>query len=116
MLWLLVIFAACVPEGKPPLHNHSGLIGDGCMVRDDCSGNLACMTGDFFDFSGLATPGGYCTHTCTSDSDCNGQACIGGGASSHYCVVTCNDASGCRSGYACFQPGWCEPGQRSEER
>lgn len=115
MRWILVTCAclvpACVPEGQPPLHNHSGVIGDPCSIADDCLDGFFCMTGNFFDNPSVDTPGGYCTFECSNDGECQGQRCERGLATASYCALTCSDSSECRAQYACFGSGsgFCEP-------
>lgn len=82
---LLFLLAACGPT-----------IGDACTTTTDCGGAL-CLNLAY-------TPGGYCSRSCASDTDCpNGSVCVPDGASrgSSACFRSCSSASACRNGYSC---------------
>lgn len=71
-------------------------VGARCAVDKDCA--KRCLTTASF-------PGGYCTETCTTASDCpGGSACIMGADATGLCVATChvaNDCDGFGAGYLC---------------
>ncbi|MBC8132483.1 MAG: hypothetical protein H7X95_05830 [Deltaproteobacteria bacterium] len=65
------------PQGK--------MVGGRCTTDNDCVNR--CLTGTSF-------PGGYCTVSCATDSDCpGGAACVAtnGGA----CLATCRGSADC---------------------
>jgi hypothetical protein len=86
--------------------------GDACKSNADCSGtNAVCMDtiGGLGGFGGTAAPGGYCSGTCSQDSDCGeGGACVGAISLAGLanvkgnCEKTCTKDADCdRSKYYC---------------
>jgi hypothetical protein len=71
--------------------------GEPCTANEQCLGGR-CLPHPTF-------PGGYCTKICTDDSQCNRPSgvCFDR-AGNDICARTCDDASECRDGYACFRP------------
>jgi hypothetical protein len=97
----------------------AGAIGAPCTDDASCSGGPApkCWKNNILNnTANPATPGGYCSSTCTSDAQCGaGNSCVNLGPGS-YCLAGCNNATTCRHpGYACtyYGPaGVCFPDAR----
>lgn len=73
--------------------------GAACVRDCDCGGSGWCV-GPSSDF-----PGGSCTYSCNSDSDCgpNGACTTGGGV----CLMKCSGPFDCRGEYTCAAlPGY----------
>lgn len=100
-----------------------GSIGASCQADAGCTSGTApiCWRNNILDDPGnLPTPNGYCTSTCTTDSDCGStgtcQTVLTGAPK--YCLRSCLIANTCRSedGYACFiltrTSGYCYPATR----
>lgn len=81
----------CVPAGGA---------GDPCQTNADCSSGT-CLTQ-----AGSGWAGGYCTKTCTSDTDCSaGSRCVASSSGPSMCLRTCSSSGDCRgAGYACVNP------------
>jgi len=139
-LAFLLLLAACtvpaggtslLPDGGGDVFDIAGVdfsiapgsIGSSCQASTDCTAGTApvCWRSNILDSPGnLPTPGGYCSSTCTSDTDCGStgscQAVLAG--SSKYCLRKCITANTCRNteGYACFiltaHTGYCYPATR----
>ena len=101
----------------------AGQIGAPCKMDSQCTLGTApkCwVTNVLGDPGNLPTTGGYCTSTCTSDTDCGGYGhCLSVLAGApKYCLRTCYVANTCRpnDGYACFpydkHTGYCYPATR----
>ncbi len=108
-LALCALFAACTPDGKPPIFTNvvRGEIGGACDADGDCHSG-ACQTTSFAG-NNVGAPGGYCTHECSGDSDCTPGKCISFGSRS-FCVARCEKPSHCRDDYVCnAAEGFCEP-------
>jgi hypothetical protein len=101
----------------------SGQIGAPCRTDGQCTLGKApkCWTNNILgDPGNLPTAGGYCTSTCTSDTDCGGYGhCLSVQAGApKYCLRTCYLPNTCRpnEGYACFPfdkySGYCYPATR----
>lgn len=76
--------------------------GEPCTKNSDCQGNL-CLTENMGVFQG-----GYCSRTCTSDTQCGDDICYQIGTAQNVCVKPC-EANDCRTGYACWLDGVCLP-------
>ena len=97
----------CLP-GAPPLG--AQVAGHACQADADCGGAaMSCLT----KLDAATAPGGYCSVSCSENSDCGaGGACVGGlGAAftsllgeTGVCYGVCVDSSNCREGYVCGQP------------
>lgn len=97
----------CLP-GAAPLGD--GVAGRQCEEDADCGGTaMSCVT----NLGDTTAPGGYCSISCTENSDCGADgACVGGlGAAfaslfgaTGVCYRACLDSSSCRTGYVCGQP------------
>jgi hypothetical protein len=112
MVAALALLGAC--DSWPGLTNakgDDGLSAGGGTRVEDTSGRLgsACANGAATCFSGLECvtdfPGGICTHTCQSDSDCTGAACVLYGTIGLLCLPTCTSDQLCRSSYSCTSNG-----------
>ncbi len=70
-----------------------------------CGSSMFCYTGDEPD-DAERWPGGYCTKTCNSSSQCEslGGACVGAELGQGHCLVYCAEPKECRKGYACIKP------------
>jgi hypothetical protein len=82
-------------------------LGGSCTSDKDCSEGTkpTCFQQWAFNVPETdATPGGYCTSSCTSDSDCGPSGtCVSEGTYGNWCFAPCQQPSDCRSpGYACF--------------
>lgn len=64
-----------------------------------CSANAECATG----LCDTASPGGYCTAQCTTDSQCGSNGKCLAGTKSSLCLAKCTSSSYCRTGYSCVQ-------------
>lgn len=72
-----------------------GALGGSCSDSNDCEGRYACLT---------SRPGGLCTGTCQSDSECGSGACVDQQNGVKVCLARCStpgSQSNCRSGYQC---------------
>ena len=68
----------------------SGEVGSACGT---CDTGLVCET---------QVEGGYCTKACERHFDCPGTSrCVAIGTASKFCLKSCFDAHGCRSGHTC---------------
>src|SRR5262249_2159920 len=93
-----------------------GGIGDPCTADTDCAAGPmpSCWKSNVLNNPGNpATPNGYCSSKCTTETDCGtGGHCVNLGAAK-YCLKMCSDATTCRHpGYACafYGPdGVCYP-------
>jgi hypothetical protein len=79
--------------------------GKACTDAAECGGGTCATTvlGTMIGGDPLPAPGGYCTATCTSNTDCGaGGACIGAvmGFAEGTCMATCS-GDDCRDGYIC---------------
>ncbi len=90
-------------------------IGGPCTQASDCSEGRSkvCWRKNLYNVPGnFATPGGYCSSTCSDDSDC-GQlgVCVTEGSAGSFCFSQCAQPSDCRTGFACFESegGHCYP-------
>ncbi len=86
-----------------------GRIGDACTADSGCvAGTMPkCWKTNVLD-NPMAppTPGGYCTSTCATDTDCGAGARCTSIGSAKYCLAACNNATTCRKpGYACAYVG-----------
>lgn len=83
-----------------------GSTGAACTMASDCTmlASAMCMT----DIAGFYSfPGGYCTASCTMDSDCGaGGGCLTVPLVGGYCVKSCTLPTDCRTGegYTCMAP------------
>lgn len=93
-----------------PLPN--GVVGDACADDADCGGAAgSCATnlpasGSFGQR--VMAPGGYCSLSCSQQSDCGrGGLCIGGvgGFGAGTCFAACAIDDDCRDGYLCEPRG-----------
>ncbi|MEE2788392.1 MAG: hypothetical protein VX589_13700 [Myxococcota bacterium] len=77
---------------------------------DDFMAGLACTAGGCGQDACLGWDGGYCSRSCTSDSDCNGAVCVSFDDLG-YCLARCASDSDCRvnEGYVCLPTGGCAP-------
>lgn len=97
-----------------------GATGQACTKAADCTTGAAprCWATNINDEPGnLATPGGYCTSTCTTDKDCGAFGTCQDLLGARYCLERCTGARGCRvPDYACFvltaTSGYCFPAAR----
>jgi hypothetical protein len=83
------------PQTCGTLHRAGTDVGSGCSSSSDCSGSApTCIEGGGID--------GFCSRTCTSDSDCSAdQICTEGPTGSRVCVpVQCRCAAGLGAGNA----------------
>lgn len=82
-----------------------GKIGDPCTADTECSegGTPVCWKTTVRDQMGApATPGGYCSSTCTTDMDCGASGRCATVRGAKYCLAGCSDSMTCRKpGYAC---------------
>ena len=76
--------------------------GEPCTKNADCAGNL-CLTETMGVFKG-----GYCSRTCTSDTQCGDDYCYPIGPTQTVCLKYC-EANDCRTGYACWTDNVCLP-------
>jgi hypothetical protein len=97
----------------------NGSIGAVCTADSSCTEGAkpSCFKQTLFnDSNTLDTAQGYCSSTCTADSDCgsNGSCHDFGAPFGKWCFAHCKAASGCRDGYACFYAsgGYCFPDGR----
>lgn len=90
--WVILLLAGCGVD-----------TGGSCGASADCPGKL-CLT------EKQGYPGGYCSASCGATPCPQGQQCrpIAPGSAEAACLLSCRDASGCRSGYQCYQ-GVCQP-------
>lgn len=100
--------------------------GKGCKSDDDCP-NGKCMRDLMVGSMTEArkAPGGYCTASCDTDSQCGnqGECSVGAGQDRGLCLGMCNSQADCRDGYACVGAtagffngaGSCQPMQRPDE-
>jgi hypothetical protein len=97
---MVLLFCACVPEGKPPIFTNlvRGAVGGACDTDADCVSGT-CLLANFAS-DPVAAPGGYCSQTCTADADCSPGKCIAFGGVG-YCTARCEKPSHCRDGYIC---------------
>jgi hypothetical protein len=96
----------CLP-GPAPLG--AGVVGRECTADADCGGApMSCVT----TLGGATAPRGYCSISCSDNSDCGAEGtCVGGLGSAFAsllgttgtCYRVCVDSSMCRSGYVCGQ-------------
>lgn len=84
----------CSAAGVCEIPTPTSTIGDGCSFDGDCDGTEICL-----DESSTVFDGGYCSHTCTSSSDCPaGSVCSDSGD----CLKSCTTDADCpRSDYLC---------------
>ncbi len=84
----------------------AGAIGSPCKATTDCHDGTApvCWTKTLFNTSGyLGVRNGYCSSTCTTDTDCGSMGtCTDFGTQGKFCLANCTAATDCRTGYACF--------------
>ncbi|MFO0575945.1 MAG: hypothetical protein U1A78_18250 [Polyangia bacterium] len=83
-----------------------GAIGAPCTDDTQCSAGPMpkCWKSNVLNnTSNPATPGGYCSSSCTSDSQCgSGGRCVDFGPGGKNCLAGCSSATACRKpGYAC---------------
>ena len=90
----VVLLLGCGDE-RPPgtAGNESSLVGGPCMNNSECAQRL-CEDGSRF-------PGGMCTVSCGSSSQCPAGSSCGELNSGWVCLVSCRDTSECRQGYSC---------------
>lgn len=105
--------------GAADLMPAPGAIGQRCSQKSDCLGGSApqCWAKNILDEPGnLPTPGGYCTSTCQSDTDCRGQGTCLDVLGQKFCMAGCTGTRSCRTDYACFvltkSSGYCFPSNR----
>lgn len=122
---------ACNPAAKPLPDN---TVGKACSSDAVCGGNIAscasalpaagaAANGGFFGGGGAATldsaPGGYCSNSCTEDSDCGaGGVCVGASMNAltgnvlGACFKRCSTSDDCRvsDGYGCELRGGAAAG------
>lgn len=84
------------PDAGPP---PGAGIGDGCTSYRDCADGLACFTGP-------SIPGGYCTRSCSSDTDCGAGGFCYRFPTGGLCGEACTTDDQCRrsEGYVCQTP------------
>lgn len=90
----LLLFTAC-GDSRPPgtAGNDSSLVGGPCMQHIDCDERL-CQSGPRF-------PEGVCTISCGNSGQCpQGSSCAELDAG-WLCLVDCQSAPDCRTGYDC---------------
>ncbi len=84
-----------------------GIIGAPCKSDTDCHDGKTpvCFKVHFNNKVGnVATAGGYCSSTCTADTDCGANgSCIDFNPDGQFCLAKCMAATDCRNRYACFQ-------------
>ena len=99
--------AAEEPEAAAP---SVGLACDGKSGDPKgCPTGLSCYTGGNDPTQDGRWPGGYCTTSCSADSDCAayGGICAGAGFGGQgQCYTACTQPSDCRKGYACRNVGF----------
>jgi len=96
------------PDSGTPIE--FGPIGLGCSDTAPCATSLTCLGATGYTLSNSVPAGGYCTHACSQDSDCEGQSVCSAldpnDLTKTYCAATCelgNDtACGNRSDVACW--------------
>ncbi len=92
---LALVSAGCF--GTNDAKSQPGSIGDACTVGTDCQSGFACDK---------ALPGGYCVAQCAGGCPQDSQCATVGGQ--QLCLLSCQDDTGCRQGYAC-KGGVCMP-------
>lgn len=89
--------------------------GVACTSASTCGGSASeCRTTLWDVATAPATPGGYCSATCTTDADCGGGGVcplggvigftmgrFGAAAKCHQGCMTVGSPTGCRTGYVC---------------
>jgi hypothetical protein len=91
--------------GDPMTGLGDDIAGKACTDTADCGGAM-CATSIPGTMVGstLPAPGGYCTGTCTDNTQCgNGGACIGSLSNNiaFQCFAVCDGPDDCRDGYYC---------------
>jgi hypothetical protein len=98
---------------RPP-----GSLGLPCTKDTDCTAGVmpSCWEQEVLDEPGnVPTPNGYCTSSCTTNSDCGSEGtCATVSGSMQYCLESCTNATTCRDpSYACWvlsnTSGYCWP-------
>jgi hypothetical protein len=92
-------------QGDGPVGN--GKIGAACAATTDCKEGMApvCWKHELFNsVLYLPVPGGYCSSTCTADTDCGSNGtCTDFGTVGKFCLAKCTQPSDCRApSYGCF--------------
>ncbi|MBL91865.1 MAG: hypothetical protein CMH56_08670 [Myxococcales bacterium] len=78
-------------------------------IGDFCNSNADCEMGDCLNIFSQYDIKGYCTQTCTADTDCEGYsdenatwACKNLGSSGSHCMMECNNEN-CPNDYVCLR-------------
>lgn len=91
----------------------SAAVGDPCYADVDCGGVPGSGRTCLDDIAGYATfPGGYCSATCTSGSECGPEGiCVSLYGFGNYCLRRCSSLTDCRwfEGYTCSVLGSGSP-------
>lgn len=100
------------PDNEVNLCTGAGCIGASCTKDSECTEGTGsaptCWTTTLLNSPKLvATPSGYCSRECLSDSDCGTAKCVTLPSSSKkYCMARCSSATRCRKpGYSCAYDG-----------
>jgi hypothetical protein len=125
--WLLLLCVAALLSGckrkpKQPgddVRLPDGVAGTTCERDADCRGGRCVGVLHIQAVSdAVDAPGGYCTASCDTDSQCGrGAECsVPAGEPEGECLSACNDTSPCRKGYSCVGAsarfgfsGTCQP-------
>ncbi|MDB4989214.1 MAG: Multiple EGF-like-domain protein 3 precursor [Myxococcaceae bacterium] len=113
---IVVVALACGDDGKSSSAptTTASTVGKACVTSNDCGMGATCNTQQTFGMLGdlltalggsnLPAPGGYCTTSCSSDTDCGSNAvCLGAalGIFKGECRHSCTSNADCRDGYEC---------------
>jgi len=77
--------------------------GEACGEKSDCRTGLCLM--ETVRDAATGWTDGYCSDTCTKDTDCSGGCSCRRLGTDGYCLVNCELDSDCRNGYVC-NPTW----------
>lgn len=107
LLVCVVLIGACAKHRKATEVEDGladGVAGRACKRDADCPGGRCSAVLHIVSLDdGVAAPGGYCTASCESDSDCGaeGICSVPAGELEGECLVRCTAADACREGYLC---------------
>jgi hypothetical protein len=85
-------FDVCLPPQAQVVSNTAQPCFDDSECTTEGAGQAFCLTED-----AAGWPGGYCSATCSSDTDCGVDGICQDGA----CVLSCASNADCRAGYTC---------------
>jgi subtilisin family serine protease len=90
----------CDPDTSICKLDTDGQVGSPCSEPEDCVGGGFCLS------EMMGFPGGYCTRTCTDDTDCEGaDRCVFIADHGSFCYDGCSLDGDCREDYVCEQSG-----------